>query len=100
MFKMLAATTIALIFFTASALAQSTCAPRDFVLGKLAKNYGETIIALGVTNKGGLIEVLTSSDGGTWTIILTTPQGTSCFVAAGEGWHTKDRDDSKLAPVI
>ncbi len=100
MFKMLAAITIAMILFTASALAQSRCSPRSDVIGHLAKKYGEALVAIGVTNKGGLVEVLTSSDGGTWTIILTTPQGTSCFVAAGEGWRTKDRDDSKLAPVI
>ncbi len=81
------------------AAAQSTCSPRSDVLGHLAKKYGEAPVAIGVTNKGGLVEVLTTGDGNTWTIIVSTPNGTSCMVAAGEGWRTMDHDDMKLAPA-
>jgi len=56
-------------------------------------------VAIGVTNKGGLVEVLTTGDGNTWTIIVSMPNGTSCMVAAGEGWRSMERDDSKLAPA-
>jgi hypothetical protein len=82
------------------AAAQSNCRPRTDVLGHLAKKYGEAPIAIGVTNKGGLVEVLTTGDGNTWTIIVSMPNGTSCMVAAGEGWRTKEHDDTKLAPAI
>ena len=99
MFKMLAAT-IALILFTSAAAAQSACSPRSDVLDYLAKKYGEAPVAIGVTNKGGLVEVLTSGDGDTWTIIVSMPNGNACMVAAGEGWRTKERDDTKLAPRI
>ena len=81
------------------AAAQSACSPRTDVVGHLAKKYGEAPVAIGVTNKGGLVEVLTSGDGDTWTIIVSMPNGTSCMVAAGEGWRTKDYDDSNLAPA-
>ena len=81
------------------AAAQSACSPRTEVVGHLAKKYGEAPVAIGVTNKGGLVEVLTSGHGDTWTIIVSLPNGTSCMVAAGEGWRTKDYDDSKLAPA-
>ena len=80
------------------AAAQTACSPRNDVVGHLAKKYGEAPVALGVTNKGGLVEVLTTGDGTTWTIIVSQPNGTSCMVAAGEGWRTKDYDDAKLAP--
>ncbi len=80
------------------AAAQTACSPRTDVVGRLAKKYGEAPVAMGVTNKGGLVEVLTTGDGNTWTIIVSTPNGTSCMVAAGEGWRTKDYDDTKLAP--
>jgi len=80
------------------AAAQSACSPRNDVLGHLAKKYGEAPVAIGVTNKGGLVEVLTTGDGNTWTIIVSMPNGTSCMVAAGEAWRTKDYDDTKLAP--
>ncbi len=77
----------------------AACSPRSDVLGHLAKKYGEAPVAIGVTNKGRLVEVLTTGDGNTWTIIVSTPNGTSCMVAAGEGWRTMERDDDKLAPA-
>jgi hypothetical protein len=83
----------------AQAAAQAPCSPRTDVLGHLAKKYGESPVAIGVTNKGGLVEVLTTGDGNTWTIIVSMPNGTSCMVAAGEGWRTKIHDDTKLAPA-
>ena len=33
----------------------------------------------------GRIEVLTSDDGETWTILISQPNGSSCLVAVGEG---------------
>ena len=69
------------------------------MLGHLTKKYGEAPVAIGVTNKGGLVEVLTTGDGNTWTIIVSMPNGTACMVAAGEGWRTMKRDDTKLAPA-
>ena len=81
------------------AAAQGACSPRTDVIGHLAKKYGEAPVAIGVTNKGGLVEVLTSGDGNTWTIIVSQPNGTSCMVAAGEGWRSKDYDAAKLAPA-
>jgi hypothetical protein len=63
------------------------CNTRDSVLSLLANKYKEAPVAVGVTNTGGLVEVLSTGDGNTWTIIVTTPQGMSCLVAAGEGWR-------------
>ena len=74
-----------------TAMAQPQCNERDNVLELLAKKYKETPIAAGVTNTGGLVEVLTDIKSGTWTIIVTTPQGMSCLVAAGEGWRSMER---------
>ncbi len=67
--------------------AQATCNQRDNVLGHLAQKYQEVPVAIGVTNRGGLVEVLSTGDGTTWTIIISTPDGQSCLVAAGEGWR-------------
>lgn len=71
--------------------ARSQCDTRESVLSQLADNYREEPVALGVTHTGGLIEVLTTKDGGTWSIIITSPQGISCLVAAGEGWRMRDK---------
>lgn len=70
---------------------QPQCNDRDHVLELLSKKYKETPVAAGVTNTGGLVEVLTDTKGGTWTIIVTTPQGMSCLVAAGEGWREMEQ---------
>jgi hypothetical protein len=81
----------ALIASAAMAQTQPQCNERDNVLALLAKKYKETPIAAGVTNTGGLVEVLTDIKSGTWTIIVTTPQGMSCLVAAGEGWRNMEQ---------
>ncbi len=74
-----------------NAAAQPQCNDRKQVLDLLAEKYKEAPVAAGVTNNGGLVEVLTDAKGGTWTIIVTTPQGVSCLVAAGEGWRKMDQ---------
>ncbi len=86
-----------ILMFNAAA-AQNYCSPRNEVIENLAKKYREAPIAFGVTRTGGLIEVLTTKDGGTWTIILSMPNGTSCLISAGEGWRVLKRDDSLFGP--
>ena len=66
---------------------RTVCLDRDVALKHLAKNYGEVPVAAGLINQGGLIEVLTTIDGSTWTILITTPNGLSCYVTDGEGWR-------------
>ena len=68
----------------------AVCNYRDKVLSHLASKYQETPVAVGLANGDGLVEVLTTSDGDTWTIIVTTPQGMSCLIAAGEGWRNME----------
>ena len=68
--------------------APQACDTRAWVLAHLAAKYHEAPVAVGLTTSGGLIEVLTTADGRTWTIIVTSPRGISCMVAAGEGWRT------------
>jgi len=78
---------LGIIATPANAQANPQCNPRDDVLELLAKKYKEAPVAVGITNTGGLIEVLAEPNGNTWTIIVTTPKGISCLVAAGEGWR-------------
>ncbi len=74
------------------------CDQRARVIGHLAQKYKEAPVAVGVTTSGGMVEVLTSGDGGTWTIILSNPNGISCLVAAGEGWRALKFDRSTYDP--
>lgn len=85
----------ALVSLSSAALAQpQQCNERDEVIKLLADKYREGPVAFGVTNNGGLVEVLKSaphSKDDTWTIIITSPKGVSCLVAAGEGWRAMEQ---------
>lgn len=75
----------------AAAFAEAPCAPRASLLSELADKYSEAPSAHGLSSDGTLVEVLTSDDGETWTIIISMPNGTSCLVASGESWTAAQR---------
>ena len=87
MWKTLLVAGAALIVTTSTASAEPQCNTRDSVIKQLSDKYREAPVAVGVTHNGGLIEVLSTGEGKTWSIIITSPQGMSCLVAAGEGWR-------------
>lgn len=64
------------------------CDKRTNVMSHLARKYSELPIALGVASNGGLVELLTSEKGSTWTLIITLPNGLTCLMAAGESWES------------
>lgn len=76
-----------LLLFIQPAPAQGPCDLRESVVRLLSKKYQEAPVASGITNQGSLVEVLTDARGGTWTIIITSPQGMSCLVFSGESWR-------------
>jgi len=81
---------IATLVFIGMALpanAQMACGKRDDILQRLSGKFSEAPVAMGLSNTGGVIEVLSSAEGGTWTIILTEPGGLTCLLAAGEFWE-------------
>ena len=70
---------------------RAQCDKRAKVLDLLSQKYKESPVAIGVTTNGGLVEVLSAHEGGTWSIIITAPSGVSCLVAAGEGWRALEQ---------
>jgi hypothetical protein len=66
---------------------ENNCGKRNTILSFLSTKYSEKPIAMGVAANGGLIEVLSSNEGSTFTIVVTMPKGNTCMVAAGEGWE-------------
>lgn len=71
----------------APAAAQHVCASRDALMQSLADDFKEAPAALGISDGGNVVELLTSGEGGTWTILMTTPDGTSCVIATGQQWE-------------
>ena len=78
---------------TAAAEVQNSpvCAPRAQLLDQLSSRYKEAPVAVGLSSSGSMVEVLTSDNGGTWTIMVSPPNGSSCLVASGEGWEELKR---------
>jgi hypothetical protein len=74
-----------------TAQAQQVCGPRSIVVQKLKSELGEKPEAAGLTHSGGVIEILASRDG-TWTVIMTAPNGLFCLLAAGEAWELRGID--------
>jgi|TARA_Y100000294_G_scaffold152322_1_gene150553 hypothetical protein len=72
-------------FFVPAASAQPVCSTHRTVSDSLKKSYAEAPVSMGVTAGGGVIEVYASPKG-TWTLVITQPNGTSCLIAAGQGW--------------
>ena len=66
---------------------KSSCESREAVLDFLSSKYAEAPIAMGVSKDGGVVEILTSGPGSTFTIIVTMPNGLTCMVAAGDSWE-------------
>lgn len=66
-----------------------TCAQREKVVARLAERFGETLQSIGLQSAEGMVEVYASEATGTWTILLSRPDGATCLLAAGEAWETR-----------
>ena len=69
--------------FSPPAQAQAMCGQRRAVIANLEKTYSEAPVSIGLASNGSVIEVL-ASPSGSFTIILTQPNGLACVMAAGE----------------
>ena len=81
----------AILWGPSGASAQSLGTPRELstraeIVDFLGQTYDEAPVAGGIASNGSVLEVFTSPDGNSWTIILTSPDGTSHVMAAGETW--------------
>lgn len=91
LFHLVVLTAAAAVFVatTTPAVAQSqrNCGPRDAVVTKLAQGYGETRQSVGIGSNNAMVEVFASDETGSWTILVTMPNGLSCLVASGQSFE-------------
>jgi hypothetical protein len=82
---------IALLFllapaaFAAQPQVMMPCANRAEIVAKLKESFGEQRRNVAVTTNGQLFEVF-ASDNGSWTALVSSPDGRACVVLVGEGW--------------
>lgn len=69
------------------ALSQSyPCAPRDEIVTSLTAEFGERQKAMGLQQGENLMEIFASEESGSFTVLVTDPEGESCVVAMGSNW--------------
>lgn len=71
---------------SAQALGRAACGDRQEILAQLQGTYDEKPTAFGTTGTGGVVE-LTTSKSGSWTLMLSLPNGRACLIATGEDWE-------------
>ncbi len=71
------------------------CAQRDDLVSRLESKYSEKLSARGLQSEKSMIEVFASVTSGTFTVLLTNPQGVSCVVGAGTNWHIEEPAEVK-----
>ncbi len=64
----------------------ASCASRDALVSRLESMYSEKLTARGLQSADSLMEVFSSPESGTFTVLLTNPKGVSCIVGAGTDW--------------
>ena len=67
--------------------ARTICGERDMVVDTITDRFGETRQSWGLGPNNRIVEIFASEETGTWTITITSPDGTTCLVAAGLYWE-------------
>lgn len=86
-FLMLGALVLSFGAVGANAQGARNCGPREAIVDRLAASYGETRQSMGLGANNAVVEVFASSETGTWTITVTTPNGMTCLVASGQAFE-------------
>ncbi len=68
------------------AAAQSVCGDRAEIIKVLGNKYQELPAAFGIAGQRNLAELFVSKSG-SWTMLMTQPQGTTCILATGQSWE-------------
>ena len=97
--------TAAMVFGMAAlappASAQAACAERGDIIRMLENGFAEKLSALGLRSESQVMEIWSSDDTGTWTILLTRADGTSCIVASGTDWTSSfDKGNMRDSPLL
>jgi hypothetical protein len=68
------------------------CSTREHVIGHLADRFGEARQSIGLAAGNRIVEMFASPDTGTWTLTMTTPDGRTCIIGAGQAWERVEED--------
>ncbi|MDA0241279.1 MAG: cell division protein FtsQ/DivIB [Proteobacteria bacterium] len=66
------------------------CGDRTAITKFLTDQYAENPTSLGLASNESVFEVFTSKRG-SWTVLLTNPNGITCLLGSGEHWENNKR---------
>lgn len=72
----------------ATPLTAVACGPHASMVAQLKDRFHEDIVSLGLAGNGHVMQMFKTADGGTWTLLSTTPAGVACILASGQHWQT------------
>ncbi|MEM9438788.1 MAG: hypothetical protein AAGA15_17305 [Pseudomonadota bacterium] len=79
---------VALILAAGPSVSQTAnCAARETVIERLASRYGESRQSVGMAANQTLMEVYANAGTGSWSLLVTLPNGNTCLVASGNSYE-------------
>jgi len=76
-----------ILSWTGPASAQQACATHEDATKRLEKQFDERVVGRGLASAGKRMLELFVSDKGSWTVVLSEPNGRSCVLVSGESWQ-------------
>ena len=76
-----------LLLSASAANAQQICASRDQAVAQLKQLHHERVLGRGLVPDGKAMFELFVSKSGSWTVLVSDPQGRTCVVASGASWQ-------------
>ncbi len=77
----------ATLSLTGPVSAQQACVTREAATKQLEKQFNEKVVGRGLANAGKAMFELFVSEKGSWTVVVSEPNGRSCILASGESWQ-------------
>lgn len=86
---------VAILSTTLSSQAQARkCGKRASLIKVLIEKYKETPRALGLSSANKIAMEIYASKNGSWTVMMTMTNGTTCIMAAGHSWQEGPKIDT------
>lgn len=87
LFAALAAAFFLVLFSMPLAAQQRPCGDGADIIAHLEKDWGEGAEILALDASGRMVRILVNPDTGTWSMLLTAPNGLTCLVSHGSAWE-------------
>jgi len=71
------------------------CDSRDVIINSLIDDYDESRRSISLSKSGNVFEIF-ASDKGSWSLVVTWPNGPSCLIDSGTSWENLDIKEKGL----